>query len=178
MLYIRVCVSVTVERVLLCVCVSLCQWVSLSSTLVTATRPACWHSMASCGEGHAVYPCVSVCLSVGRFVKYAGYGNSVGLLAQRGLMWRGSCCISMCVCQWVGLSSTLVTATRSACWHSVVSCGEGHAVYPCVSVCLSVSGSVCQVHWLRQRGRPVGTAWPHVWWPRRYLLERVRRLRN
>jgi len=34
--------------------------------------------------------------------------------------------------------------------------------YCCVSVCLSVSGSVCQVHWLRQLGWPVGTAWSHV----------------
>jgi len=74
-----------VERVMLCVC----RWVGLSSTLVTATRSACWHSVVSCGEGHAVYPCVSVCLSVGRFVKYTGYGNAAGLLAQRGLMCGG-----------------------------------------------------------------------------------------
>ena len=71
------------------VCLSVCQWVGLSSTLVTATRSAGWHSVVSCGEGHAVYPCVSVCLSVGRFVKYTGYGNAAGLLAQRGLMCGG-----------------------------------------------------------------------------------------
>ena len=49
-----------------------------------------------CGEGNAVF--LSVCLSVGQFVKYTGYGNAAGLLAQYGLMWRGSCCISVSVC--------------------------------------------------------------------------------
>lgn len=29
------------------------------------------------------------CAAVGRFVKYTGYGNAAGLLAQRGLMCGG-----------------------------------------------------------------------------------------